>query len=133
MTDMTFEEMVDEAYKNLQLNDKPKLILPDISTTIETTRLIWTNVKELLDIIDRSPDHFLSWLESEIPDKKINWVSNDKSEGLIIHAKYRNNTEISKLFIKYVNTHVICICKSSNTTMTKEKFICNDCGATRYI
>ena len=132
---LNFEEMVDEAYKLLSYNTKTKttLILPNLKTTIETTRLLWTNADEIIKVICRSHEHFTSWLEDELPDKKINWVSADKNDGLIIHGKYKNDKELGVLVLKYINTFVVCSCKSTDTNMTKNKFICNDCGMTKYI
>jgi translation initiation factor 2 beta subunit (eIF-2beta)/eIF-5 len=132
----TFDQMVEEAYIYLSENNKQrhKLIIPDIKTNIETTRLHFININDILTIIRRSPEHFSSWLSDEIPDKSINWISSDKSEGLIIHGKFRKDTEISKLVLKYINIFVVCIsCKSTNTDMTKTQFICNDCGTNKFI
>jgi translation initiation factor 2 beta subunit (eIF-2beta)/eIF-5 len=132
----TFDKMVEEAYMFLTDNSKQreKLIIPDIKTNIETTRLHFININNILKIIRRTPDHFSSWLSAEIPDKTINWLSSDKDEGLIIHGKFRKDTEIAKLVLKYVNMFVVCTsCKSTNTDMTKTQFICNDCMMTKFV
>lgn len=132
----TFDQMVEEAYIVLSENNKQrhKLIIPDIKTNIETTRLHFININDILTIIRRTPEHFSSWLSEEIPDKTINWLSSDKNEGLIIHGKFRKDAEISKLVLKYINIFVVCIsCKSTNTDMTKTQFICNDCGTNKFI
>lgn len=132
----TFNQMVEEAYMILSENSKQKqkLIIPDIKTNIETTRLHFINPNDILKIIRRTPEHFSSWLSDEIPDKSINWFSSDKDDGLIIHGKFKKDTEISKLVLKYINIFVVCnSCKSTNTDMTKTQFICNDCMMTKYI
>ena len=132
---MNFEEMVDEAYKILNVNTKTKttLILPNLKTLIETTRLIWNNADEIINVIHRPHEHFTSWLSDELPDKKVNWVSSDKKDGLIIHGKYKNDKELGILVLKYINMFVVCNCKSTDTEMKKNQFICNDCGMTKYI
>ena len=131
----TFEEMVDMAYQELTVKSKPKstLIIPNLKTDIGTTRLHWKNVDEILHIICRSHDHFIAWLKDELPDKQINWYSASYEDGLIIHGKYRNDKELGALLMKYINNFVVCMCKSANTTMTKDMFICNDCGVTKFI
>lgn len=135
LKETTFEQMVDEAYQNLASYNKTKsvLILPNIKTDIGTTRLHWLNVNEILVIIKRPSDHFKLWLENEIPNKSVNWFSSDKNDGLIVHGKFKKDKEISDLLLKYINIYVVCSsCKSSNTTMTKEQFICDDCGMKKY-
>ena len=132
----TFDQMMEEAYMFLSENSKQrhKLIIPDIKTNIESTRLHFININDILKIIRRTPEHFSSWMSDEIPDKTINWLSADKDEGLIIHGKFRKDTEIAKLVLKYVNMFVVCnSCKSTNTDMTKTQFICNDCGMSIFI
>jgi translation initiation factor 2 beta subunit (eIF-2beta)/eIF-5 len=132
----TFEQMMDEAYMFFSetIKQHQKLIIPDIKTNIETTRLHFTNINNILKIIRRTPEHFSSWLTDEIPDKPNNWISSDKEDGLIIHGKFRKDTEIGKLVLKYVNMFVVCnSCKSTNTDMTKTQFICNDCNMSKFI
>ena len=137
---LSFNEMVDEAYMMLDKKDRniTKLVLPNITTDITRTRIQWINIEDIMTLINRSSDHFVHWLEKEIPDKKINWFSNNKKDGIIIHGKYKNNNELTALVLKYINYYVVCGCKSHNTLMNKMetgelKFICNDCGMTRYV
>ncbi len=134
-TQFDFNMMANEAYNMLSMLAKPKttLILPNLKTDIGTTRLHWQNADEILGTIRRSHEHFISWLMSEIPDKKVNWYSSSYSDGLIIHGKYKNEKELTTLIMKYINMFVICMCKSANTDMTKDQFICNDCGMTKFI
>lgn len=133
--EFNFETMANEAYDLLSMKSKPKsmLILPDIVSEIGTTRLHWKNPDEILTVICRSHEHFIDWLISEIPDKKVNWMSSIYSDGLIIHGKYRDTKELALLIKKYINMYVVCMCKSTNTIMTKDKFICNDCGMSKFI
>lgn len=130
----SFEEMVNEAYQNMEMKQKKSLILPDMIFDISVVRLHWKNIKDYLQLINRDSDHFIAWLKSEIPGKEINWYSNNISDGIIIHGKYQKKKEITDLSLKYVMTFVICpSCKSPETIMTKEQFICSDCGMTRFI
>ena len=138
--DITFENMVNEAYQQLDRESRGEtLILPPPVTCIETTRLHWKNVKEYLRVIRRHPDHFMSFLKKEIPGKEINWFSGSKSDGLIIHGKRQNNKELTELSLKYIDTFVICSsCKHADTHLIKEssknyQFECLDCGMKKYM
>jgi translation initiation factor 2 beta subunit (eIF-2beta)/eIF-5 len=137
---LKFEEMVDEAYTILSNIQRPqkKLVLPNMKTELTRTRLLWINIEEIMQTINRTSDHFVPWLENEIPDKKINWFSGDKSEGIIIHGKYKNDKILVELLLKYITNYVVCTCKSHNTIINKtetgqNKFQCNDCMMTRYV
>jgi translation initiation factor 2 beta subunit (eIF-2beta)/eIF-5 len=139
-TMLSFNDMVNEAYMMLDKKERSsmKLVLPNIKTEVSRTRLIWINIEEIMCTINRMSDHFIHWLQNEIPDKKINWFSGDKMDGIIIHGKYKNNNMLTALVLKYINNYVVCSCKSPNTIINKMesgelKFICNDCGMSRYV
>ena len=134
--EFSFEQMADEAYSILNNKNISKtLVIPNIVTEISTTRLHWVNACETILTINRSHDHFMSWLKKEIPGKDINWFSGDYKDGLIIHGKYQKNKELSTLLLKYINTFVICSsCKSSDSELDKtNRFLCNDCGMSKYM
>jgi translation initiation factor 2 subunit 2 len=130
---MNFDNLVDKAYNELG-NKKPKqkLVIPENIVEIESTRLYWKNVEDFLLLTNRCAEHFMKWLKSELPSQEINWLSNSKSDGLIIHGKKQNKTIINNFVFKYINKFVICSsCKSYNTLLTKNQnqyeFNCNDC------
>jgi len=137
----SFESQVDEAYKILNNNTKSckNLVLPELIINIETTRLHWKNVKEFLQFINRNPDHFMKWLKSELPSHTIDWVSNSKSDGLIIQGKRQKKADIIDIVLKYVNIYVICAsCKQVNTKMNKlnhkqYEFECLKCGMKKFM
>ena len=140
--EQTFEMMVDSAYDELSKLSKPKikLILPNIEATIETTRLHWHNICDIMTIIRRDPEHFIIWFQNELTAKKpVNWYSGNKDDGLIVHGRFRKNDEIKSLLLKYVNAFVVCVaCNSSDSDINRIasgelQFKCNDCGTTRYI
>jgi translation initiation factor 2 beta subunit (eIF-2beta)/eIF-5 len=131
--DFNFETMVNEAYNNLEEYKDEILIIPKIETEILPTRLHWKNVKEYLKVINRDPEHFMTYIKYELSGKEINWYSNSKSDGLIIHGRNQKK-EISDIAIKYINDHVICSsCKKTNTTITKSEFECLVCGMKKFI
>jgi translation initiation factor 2 beta subunit (eIF-2beta)/eIF-5 len=133
-----FESMATDAYEILNKDKNGDLlILPKIDIDISVSRLHWKNVKEYLQIINRHPDHFMNYLKHEISNKEINWYSNSKSDGLIIHGKYQKKSEIIDIALKYVNYCVICSsCKKANSIINKEnryyEFMCLDCGMKKF-
>lgn len=135
----TFETLVNKAYSLLDQQSCGKdLILPEIVVEIGTIRLHWKNVKDFLKVVRRHPEHFIAWLKSELPSKEINWFSESKSDGLIIHGKRQKKSDVVDMAIKYVNTFVMCSsCKRSDTIMSKScnkqwEFECENCGMTKF-
>ena len=136
---MSFNIMLDEAYALLDTKINNKLIIPSLLTEKTPTRLHWLNTIDLLNSINRSPDHLINFLKSELANKEINWFSGDFNDGLIIHGKRIKKEEISALILKYVNFYVICSsCKCSNTILNKYnskkyEFECCNCKMTKII
>lgn len=130
---MDFNTLLDEVYEQLGTNKKETIILPNIILEKDTTRVIWKNIKEFLKIRDISANHFYNFISYKIKDN-INWVSDHKSDGLIIHNKKISDEDIKDVMKKYVKEYLICkICNKSDTTMEKDKSIrankikCNNC------
>jgi translation initiation factor 2 beta subunit (eIF-2beta)/eIF-5 len=135
-----FNAMVDEAYELLENNDTiQNLVLPKIDTEISITRMYWKNIMDYLNIINRSPDHFIIFLKNELCNKEINWYSGNKEDGIIIHGKRQKNSDILELIKKYINIYVICSsCKKLNSelnkiTNKKYEFKCLDCEMTKTV
>ena len=131
---LEFEEMLDNAYKLIYNNSVQKLILPKLDIEIEPTRLHWKNTKEYLILLNRNPDHFLQFLQNEIPDKMINWFSNKKADGILFSGKFKKYYNLTDIIYKYIDLFVICYsCKNINTTIVKDQFFCNNCGFHKFI
>ena len=137
---LSFEEMVDTAYMQLEQNNENKmLILPNIVTIITPLRMWWKNPKEFLITVKRRPEHFMHYLVVELPNIKINWASDSKSDGIVFHGKRLKQNIISDMVLKYVKSYVLCSgCKSDNTIMNREsgckkyEFNCYNCGYKYY-
>jgi translation initiation factor 2 beta subunit (eIF-2beta)/eIF-5 len=136
---MNFNIMLDEAYNCLELKKNNKLIIPTLIIEKIPTRLYWSNTTKLLEVINRSPEHIINFLKSELANKEINWFSNNINDGLIIHDKKIKKEVLSNLILKYVNMYVICSsCKSSDTILNKYnskkyEFECENCKMTKII
>ncbi len=136
----TFEEMLDNLYNGLnQNNEELKIKLPDPQLIFNGHKTIWKNVKEYLKIIRRPPDHFLKYLHNEIT-VQVNWISESKSDGLLINQKKVGTTILINIMKKYLKEFVICkSCKSLNSYIEKNKdirkyeFKCLNCENHYYV
>ena len=139
--DDIFNNMLDEAYKLLDYTEPSiyNLNLPQIDIEITSNRIYWKNVNTYLQILNRDFDHFMTFIKNEFCDRNINWYSNNKEDGIIIHGKYLKQNNIIDLVKKYINTTVICSsCFSPNTIVNKsicKKYIfnCIQCNMTKIL
>ena len=118
-----FEEMLDDVYDMLSgINDKnKKLIIPTPIIENSTTNTYWKNIKKILMVINRPPDHFVKFLNKEL--KTGDWISNSKSDGLVLIGRFTIK-QITAVLHDYIKTYVSCnICKSLETTIDKNKDI----------
>jgi len=136
----SFDEMLINLYENLNNNKETlNIVLPNPNLIKNGTTFIWKNVKEYLKIVKRPPDHFLNFLRNEL-NIQINWITNSKSDGLILdHKKIKTDAVINAMKI-YLKEYVICkSCISSNTFIQKDKnlrkynFTCLNCNNEYYI
>ena len=88
----------------------------------------------------RNSNDFITFLKKEMPGKEISWYSADKNEGILFHGKKQNSGTVLKLLTKYIENFVVCpSCKKMNTiididhTSKFDKFICQQCGFTKYV
>lgn len=117
----TFEEMLDNVYEQLEEMNQPsrKLVIPSPVIEQSTTNTYWKNIKKILMVIDRPPDHFVEFLNKEL--KTGNWVSESKSDGLVLIGKFKI-AQITAVLQEYVKKYVVCnICKSLETKLEKNK------------
>jgi len=145
INELSFNNMVDEVYKLNSFHHekkKRKIKLPNFEVEIEVNRLYWKNVNNFLIAFNRTltHDHFLIFLQNELNNKEINWLSaNSLENGLIIHQKHPKLNILKEVINKYIDNFVICpSCYSSNTIINKfinkkYKFVCNECGVNKCI
>ena len=138
---MDFDTLLDNIYDEMHWESEGRfeLVLPQLNIKRGTTKMVWSNVKELLKLIQRSPDHFIAWLNKDL-QKSVSWNSKSLSDGLTIHSVMRVD-EIKGSIIKYINKYVICeSCKKANSQLVKDKtmkkdinrFECINCGFNKY-
>jgi translation initiation factor 2 subunit 2 len=117
----SFEEMLTKVYSQLGELNQPqrKLVIPAPVIEASTTNTYWKNIKKILMVIDRPPDHFVEFLNKEL--KTGNWVSESKSDGLVLIGKFKI-AQITAVLQEYVKRYVVCnICKSLETKLDKSK------------
>ncbi len=132
---MEFNILLDKVYKELGVNECDTVIIPVPEIEKTTTRIIWKNIKAFLKITRTPPDHLVDFLIKET-GKRINWYSESKSDGLIIHNVKTSISDITNLMKKYVSIYVLCsICNKSDTLLAKDPEIkkfrikCNACNS----
>ena len=136
---LSFNKMVDEVYSIININKIKKINLPNFDVKIETNRIHWKNIKDFLDKINRTIEHFLNYLKYELNNKEINMVSSMLEDGIIIHQKYPKLKSLIDVRNKYIELYVLCSsCKSYNTTLNKYilkkyNFNCSNCGMNKCI
>lgn len=131
---MSFEEMLDQVYELLDENIKEKIDLqiPEPVLIRSGNNNIWKNIKEFLKITNKPPDHLMHFLNVELSNV-VTWISDKKSDGVIIKEKIKPE-KIINLMKKYIVEYVICkSCKTNNIEITKDNKIrtyllkCNNC------
>jgi len=135
----SFDKMLDEVYDNLEQKDNiSKFILPNPVLLKNGNNMHWKNIKDFLRLAKRPPDHFIKYLSDQI-SSKINWISESKSNGVIIYQKVRPQILLD-VMKNYLKEFVICkSCKSYETYIEKDQvirkynFICRNCDNQYFI
>lgn len=135
MSYLDFNKMLDELY--LELNKKTKnnttFYIPEPKINRKPTRLDWLNAKEFLKKVNRSYEHFITFLKT---DRNI--VASIVNKVFIIQGKYKKE-DINKIILEYINKFCKCsVCGGMDTylakdvSIRKEKVVCNTCKSTTY-
>ena len=130
-----FINNLDSVYEQLEtkITSSSKLIVPDPVLERSTTNTYWKNIKKILITINRPPDHFVDYINKQL--KTGEWISQSKSDGLVLIGKFSNN-QITHVLHQYIIKYVICnICNSSKTILERNKDLrtfmiqCNKCNS----
>ncbi len=137
--EVEFNKMLDIVYNNIsehnnKLQNSQKMVVPNPVIEYSTTNTYWKNVKKILMTINRSPEHFIDFIQTEM--KTGEWISSSKSDGIVLIGKFKID-KIMHVLQDYIKKYVICnICNSSNTILDKNKDLrlymikCNKCNST---
>ncbi|MEM2341370.1 MAG: translation initiation factor IF-2 subunit beta [Candidatus Bathyarchaeia archaeon] len=130
MSELRYEEMLEEAYKKLpsEVFKRERLEVPKASCTTFGSRTFLNNFMEICNILNRDPNHVLRYLSREI-------ATSGAIEGsrAVFQGKFECET-LDRLIRRYMDEFVICpICKRPDTKIIKEKrlnfLVCEACGA----
>jgi len=98
-----------------------------------TSKTVWANFPEICKIMDRQPEHVLSFVLAEVGSIG----SIDGNGRLVIKGKFQPK-HIENILRNYIGEYVKChTCKSPETHLMKETrltfMVCEKCGSTRSV
>ncbi|MEM1587221.1 MAG: translation initiation factor IF-2 subunit beta [Candidatus Bathyarchaeia archaeon] len=128
--EIDYEKMLDEAYKQLpsEAFKRERLEVPRAACVTIGSRTFLENFKEICDILNREPGHFLRYLLKEMATS-----GTIDGQRAVFHGRF-DCEMIDKLIRRYMDEFVNCpICKRPDTKIIKEKrfnfLVCEACGA----
>ena len=126
----TYEQMLDEAYKNAKpiKTSSERFEVPKIEGHIEGTKTILTNIPQLADYLRRNQDHLIKFLLKELA------TSGTMKNSVLVLQRKINSQKINEKIEDYTKEFVICSqCKKPDTELIKQdEFMflhCLACGA----
>eukprot|EP00347_Sterkiella_histriomuscorum_P020289 403338375 len=100
-----------------------------------TTKTAWQNFDAMVTVIDRKPEHLLSYIAAELGVECVLGPENN----LILQGRFMSK-KIEILYKKYLEQYVKCVnCRQYNTKMEKDpstrlyQLECKNCGSTRSV
>ncbi|MBS7639366.1 MAG: translation initiation factor IF-2 subunit beta [Candidatus Bathyarchaeia archaeon] len=130
MSELRYEEMLNEAYKQLppEVFKRERLEIPRASCTTFGSRTFLNNFGDICEVLNRDPNHVLRYLSREM-------ATSGTIEGsrAVFQGRFECET-LDRLIRRYMDEFVICpICKRPDTKIIKEKrlnfLVCEACGA----
>ncbi|KAJ1865908.1 translation initiation factor eIF-2 beta subunit [Coemansia sp. RSA 989] len=138
--DYTYPELLGRFYKILRENNleatgekRKYTIVPPIVAPASGKRTAFANIEDISRRMHRPPDHVIRYIYAELGTTG----SVDKEQQLLIKGKFKQK-QIENVLSHYIAEYVVCkTCKSSDTSMTKDKSLsfikCETCGSTRTV
>lgn len=128
------------GYDYVELLKRARSQFPDVvlkSERLEIPRLHYArigmrtviyNFKEVVDALDRDPQHLLKFLTGEMAT-----AATVQGSRIIFQGKFSEDT-FGRLIQRYLESYVVCpVCKRPDTKLIKEKrlsfLVCQACGA----
>ena len=126
---MEYEEMLNQAYKNIKpIKSNERFEIPNVEGHVEGNKTIITNLSQISSHIRRNQEHLFKFLLKELATS-----GSIKGNRTIFQTKI-SSSKINEKIKDYVNEFVICKeCKKPDTELIKENeflFVhCLACGA----
>lgn len=113
----------------------PKFRIPPPICLRDGKKTIFSNIQDISEKLQRSPDHLISYLYAELGTSG----SIDGQKRLVIKGKFQAK-QMENVLRRYILEYVTCkTCKSINTDLKKEQssrlffMVCKSCGSTRSV
>jgi len=125
-----YEDLLKRVYSQLPPEVfKPKRFeIPRVSSTVAGMRTVIHNFKEIVNVLNRSPQHLMKFLTREMAT-----AGTLEGDRAIFQGRFSEES-LQNLINRYTRDYVICpICKRPDTKIVKEKriyfLVCEACGA----
>lgn len=136
----TYQELLDRLYSNCNDDISTKKIFkinPPVIFREGKKKVVFVNFTEMVNTMNRSPDHFLSYILAELSTSG----STDAEGRAIIKYTNRQAQKHMETVIKnYIKEYVLCnVCKSSETNLNRDSAnrldikLCRLCGASKCV
>ena len=140
---LPYNELLSRFFKILRANNPelagdrsgPKFRIPPPVCLRDGKKTIFSNIQEISEKLQRSPDHLIQYLFAELGTSG----SVDGQKRLVIKGKFQSK-QMENVLRRYILEYVTCkTCKSINTELKKEQsnrlffMVCKSCGSTRSV
>lgn len=137
--DYTYTELVERIFGMLLENNpelaksKRKPMKPPQVFREGTKKTVWANFQEICKLMNRQPDHVLSYALAELGTNG----SIDGNHRLVIKGRFQPK-QLETVMRHYISEYVSCrTCRSPDTSLKKENRLyflqCLSCGSTRSV
>eukprot|EP00939_MAST-03C_sp_MAST-3C-sp1_P001136 g1136.t1 len=139
--DYEYSDMLNYAFEVMRKRNpnfgktKRYVMKPPLVARIGSKKTSWTNFTEICEILERDPQHLLSFYLAELSTEG----TIDGSGRLTFKGIFRS-PKIQQTLVKYIKLYVTCgNCKSPKTRLEKDQatrlyfLTCNECGASRSV
>lgn len=138
--DYSYITLLDKAFQQIRAanpeTERKKQTLPvPVLTRAGPRKSIWNNFKQTCDILQRGPEHLMSYICAELGTE----ASLDAQQQLVIRGKYMSK-QAESLLKSYISEYVACsTCHNPTTTLSKDSVTrlvyldCSTCGSKRSV
>eukprot|EP01083_Nonionella_stella_P150327 478760_1 len=123
-----------EKNPNLQSRRTYKMVPPQLGF-VGSKKTLWSNFREVCDLMHRSQDHVMSYFMIELGTQG----SLDKNNRMLIKGRFRGN-HVQNVLKKYISEYVRCMmCHTPETILERDQITrlyflrCNNCGSNRSV
>ena len=130
MTELSYEEMLERAYKQLPKETKTegRFEIPKVKGSVQGNRTFISNLQQIANQLSRPIEHIFKFFQLELA------TAGEIKEGQAVFVGKFGSEFLNKKLDKYVKEFVLCEqCSKPDTVLIKEKGVtfkrCSACGA----